>query len=233
MGHDVTPMTLREVEQSKDRSVFVINMSKSSFPTQIIMKYQTPGGDYESLVVPPTWIPIDLAEFAPKKFLMDSPSLRKTANEGKIIFISEAEALEILKTPEAQKELKKIGDIKKAIGEATRNTIIQQPTGSVILDPVLQNAGKESESASFAQSEADESYNQAINIVANLLSSEDEEEALTSIRNIRSFSVKSLEFMASEIPNKYLTIHEWIANNLTSARNRVAATENNKVRIGN
>lgn len=240
MSYSISSMTMREVEESNDKSVFVVNLTREAYPTQVIIKYQTNGGDYESLIVPPTWIPIDLAETAPKKFLMESTSLRKAYNEGKIAFVAEKEAMEILKNPDAQREMKKIKAVKDAISKATRNTIIGESEAPAMLDPVLKNAGAELNEASTQAVMSEEeqiSMGIAQSILGNLLETEDEEAALDTLRNQRRFSEKALVFLSQEVPDNYRLVHEWITNNLQSAKRRdeslMGQEHNRNINIGN
>lgn len=88
--NQVETLTLRELEEQKDTSLFVLNNTQPR--GEIIFNVTTGRGRDHTVIVPDTWIPFDLSTQAKKTEIIDSPDFRRAVTQKYIIVVSTSSA---------------------------------------------------------------------------------------------------------------------------------------------
>lgn len=88
--NQVETLTLRELEEQKDTSLFVLNNTQPR--GEIIFNVTTGRGRDHTVIVPDTWIPFDLSTQAKKTEIIDSPDFRRAVTQKYIIVVSTTSA---------------------------------------------------------------------------------------------------------------------------------------------
>lgn len=113
MSLNVNPLSLEEIKSiaEKDGSLYVINYTdrgrqrnRGIFHLQVIDE----SGESFAIVVPNTWIPVDLSMFCSIKQLVKSQSFLNAFRNTDLICISSGQAKQILDNPDAQSEAEKV-----------------------------------------------------------------------------------------------------------------------------
>jgi hypothetical protein len=99
-------ITLAELEASKSSSVWVKNISNPKGKVNMTMSDGM--GNNVVVVVPVTWIPLDLTTQAAKNSLIASPVFRRMLSMRMVQLISEADAEAEMDDPAAQKEASRV-----------------------------------------------------------------------------------------------------------------------------
>lgn len=115
----MTVLTLQELIDAPSGAVWVRNTSGNVLP---------PGGDiYISvsvsgqlriITVPMTWIPINLTNTVPRKFLLESPNFMDALNNGLVEAIDDASAAKALLKEDAKEERARLTERARTIKEA-------------------------------------------------------------------------------------------------------------------
>lgn len=99
-------LSINDIKNSPDESVWVINRSVEVLPPhggQVQIQISIPNENPRTVTVPRTWIPIDVARFVPKEYLIKSMSFRDTLDK-LIAVISPEDAERILGQRAARSE---------------------------------------------------------------------------------------------------------------------------------
>ncbi len=109
----VKSLTVSQAEQSKDSALYVLNTAGGKGQQKGLIHFSVTEGNGKTSVVsvPVTFIPFDLTGRATKRALLESPDFRTIVMKGLLKIISEADAEEMLKSEEAQKEHRRLLDI--------------------------------------------------------------------------------------------------------------------------
>lgn len=99
-------LTLQEVDADKSSSLWVLNKTDPRGTVNMSM----PDGLGGTLVmmIPITWIPIDLTTQATKESLLKSPTFRKLVTAKKLLVLSEKDALAELDSEDAKNESQRV-----------------------------------------------------------------------------------------------------------------------------
>lgn len=102
---------LDELEQTEKGPVYVLNNLKDNFKGMIVIPIARRNGNGHDVVrVPPTFIPVNLADQVSKVQLLDSTEFRQTINKGLIRLLHPDYAKTILSSEEAQVEAQEVAN---------------------------------------------------------------------------------------------------------------------------
>ncbi len=153
-------ITLKALEADKDSSsVWVINRTNPRGVLNISMPDNLGGSVI--MVIPVTWIPVDLTTQATKESLMKSPVFRRLVSGGNIGLIDEEQAQRIMESEDAKKEAVRVYSAVQATEE------------------LMNSATSSPEVAKLTQEESGNISGFAMNIVGVDL---DEDQIMTMIR---------------------------------------------------
>lgn len=137
----LTPLSLRDIENDEGKTVFVLNTTKGKYRGQVVIAVPRPNGiGLDGVIIPPTFIPIELTEQVSKKQLLDSSDFRKSISRGLIIPVSTKDALSFLETDDAKEEIENL----YASQQLQRDAMISTHVDDIEI-PELQNMEKGAE----------------------------------------------------------------------------------------
>lgn len=99
-------LTIGDIEASKSSSIWVLN--KSNPKGNVTISVPNGMGNIETVIMPATWIPMDLTTQSTKQSLTASPVFRRMLTLGMLQVITEEEAQTLLSPAEAQEEMQRI-----------------------------------------------------------------------------------------------------------------------------
>src|SRR3989337_2296816 len=102
----MSKVTISELEKSTIGMVYVINRTSGRERSDIV--FSVPGlngGQGESILVPSTWVPVDLTVSATRQQLINSVAFRRMVHAGHLEIIDDASAERMLSTEEAREEV--------------------------------------------------------------------------------------------------------------------------------
>jgi hypothetical protein len=99
-------LTIGDIEASKSSSIWVLN--KSNPKGNITITVPNGMGNVVTVMVPVTWIPVDMTTQATKQSLLASPVFRRMMTLGMIAIISEEDAQKLLSEDDARVEMQRI-----------------------------------------------------------------------------------------------------------------------------
>lgn len=98
--------SIAELEAAKNSSVFVMNMSNPA--GKVVITVESGRGTPVSVVMPVTWIPIDLTSQATKKSILESPIFRRMVQNGLLTPVRAEYAEKIMSTEKAKEEYNRL-----------------------------------------------------------------------------------------------------------------------------
>lgn len=109
----IKALTISQVEQSKDSSVWVVNATGSAGNPKGIMNVTIVEGNGRSstIRIPVTFIAVDLTTQATKSALLMSPDFRRIVSAGLLTLISEEDAQGLNNNEEARKENRRLMNV--------------------------------------------------------------------------------------------------------------------------
>lgn len=99
-------LTIGDIEASKSSSIWVLN--KSNPKGNVTISVPNGMGNVSTVIMPATWIPMDLTTQSTKQSLTASPVFRRMLTLGMLQVISEEEAQNLLADRDAQEEMQRI-----------------------------------------------------------------------------------------------------------------------------
>ena len=154
---EVQTLTLRELEEQSDTSLFVVNNTQPR--GEIVFNVTTGRGRDHTVIVPDTWIPFDQTTQAKKIEIVDSPDFRRAVSQKYLLVVSTSSADEFMeKNEHGQNELQRI--FNKAGGQnsiaansggmTTKMQQIKQQSGGISIEAAAADGSSTTEQISGA-----------------------------------------------------------------------------------
>jgi hypothetical protein len=190
MAAKLVPITLKQAEQdTKATSLWVMNNTNPRGPINVNMPDGL--GGVTIMVVPLTWIPVDLTTQAARDSLLKSPPFRRLVTSNLLSLVSDESAEAFMENPEAKEEARKVYSYINNSGN---------------LDVENSEAGK------VLQESSGDISGFALSIVESEL---DEDKVLSMVRNqTGAMSSKDFEYIAQHC--KYTRVREFCAEQAVS-----------------
>ena len=106
MNLKLKAISLSDLEADGKYSVWVLNKTNPRGIVNISMPDNL--GGTVVMIIPITWIPIDLTTQTTREGLLKSPVMRRLITSGSLMLISEEDALKVMESPEAKEEAKRV-----------------------------------------------------------------------------------------------------------------------------
>lgn len=137
----IKALSVNDIEsEQKYGPIWVIN-STYTLPKdkqqQIVITVPSIGGRRDvTIIIPISWVPFNLTNFAPKEFILQSSEFRRAVSSARLlVLIDDKQAQEMLATPEAQQEVERLEEdnnfVRKELDaeDAARMKELNIPTG--------------------------------------------------------------------------------------------------------
>lgn len=181
----------------------------------------TANGTQQSLVIPATWIPLNLSEEIGTEFIIKEPNFRRELQIGRLTLHDSAECKEFMKDPDAQQEYMRIREMQSDV-ENTINSSIEVFSERLTQSdqPTMEIASNRIQSEEQAQSANAPGSVGVLTLVVQTLNDDDTTDAqkMNTLRtNQDQLSDVDLKYIVKKSSNQNL--QGW-ARNLLKERNR-------------
>ena len=227
MRHRIdTGLSIDDLRAAKDSTVYVMNhtvlVSRRKESSIISITVHLPNGGPKLLIVPSTWIPVDLAMQITKTVLLESSEFLGVVNRRMVKILSKAEAEKILDDDEAQIEhLKVIDRLNNVPAELDEfdDDIVETAEGQE--DDPPQNKLKKLQNQD--RSPAERILDNISPKVADLCTREDltARDVQSQLRLIAStMTVMDLEYLSVNLPpsSRDVKLNTWINESMRTAK---------------
>lgn len=109
------------IDEGEKGPIWVINRSRElyDFPADLYLTVVYKD-ERRPITIPATWLPIQITEQVPRKYILDSPYFSESIQKNLLGVISEADAAALLRRPGVQQEKKRLRDIQEAVRVANQ-----------------------------------------------------------------------------------------------------------------
>lgn len=132
--NNVTPLSIRDLNDSKDFDVWVLNNFSGDARGDIYIDVAKQSGQGTDLImIPNTFVPVNLSDQVSKKQLIKSSDFRRAINSRYVLLISDKDAADKLAEDGAQEEADRVRGLisgKNEAGAAAINSMV----GKVVTD---------------------------------------------------------------------------------------------------
>ena len=200
------PFSIVDLEKSKSSSVFVLNKTSGHEKGNVIISVSKKSGQgIDVVLIPSTFIPVNLTEQVSKTQLLDSSDFRSALSSRRLVLIDSDEAFKMLDTKVAQKELDKLYKDKEMFRNnvADLNTIhneIEDTTGG--MREMLSNL----DGGTVDGDEVLKVRPVILQLLADLEDLGDEDSALSTLRNVENVTRSEYRYVYKNIPKKFKSI---------------------------
>lgn len=220
-------ITIADLERSQIGTVYVINRTSGQNRSDIV--FTVPGingGQGESVVVPSTWIPVELTVFSTRQQLLNSVPFRRMVHEGYLEIVDEESAVATLSTEEAKEEIEIVRN-QQRLTETLSASPEMVVGNSDTIDPARKRAAQQARSGSQESTTPDAVIQQ---LVARLTAEEiTEGQAISQLRTIMNDLTKAdVEYMLENIPAKRFSRVSVVINEEAIKRGLAQAVELSK-----
>lgn len=186
-------ITLLKATEDKSPCLYVLNTSDINgqyMKGDVNISVVTSRGQTLNIVVPSTWIPIDMSEYLPKDELLKDPMFLRMIRSKRITLISENDAIEILNQPDAVIE---------------KNRITMQTNG-ITRNPEIEDDEDDEKQKSTNKTEEDGVQIVTVEVVQRLKEYDiDESTAYSTLKNSESRLLeKDLEYIINHTESEKL-----------------------------
>ncbi len=205
-----TVLTLNDLENRTKGSIYVLNNTRQ--PEQGEVSFTVPKlgqSGVDNVVVPSTFIPIDLMEQVSRKQLMESSEFKKAVRGKVLLLITDEYARELLSEEDATYEQERLFNQSQATMNMAQSMEGMQ-TGDM-LHPELARR-----QVSNADNDVIEGISPKVAAVLSTLEeSNDERGAISSLRTVEStLTDKDFAYVVKQCGSKYSILKEWARKRL-------------------
>lgn len=189
-------ISILQLEESSVKSVFVLNRTTGHEKGNIIISVAKKSGQgTDTVLIPDTFIPINLTEQVSKQQLIDSSDFRSALMSRRLQLVSSDDAEKALETSVARKELDKIYKDR----EVFRNNVMDLDNVSVEHEDNTQGM-RDMMLSSADGAEVESNFRPAIlQLVADLEESNDQDAAISTLRNIEKVTTKEYRYVYKNV----------------------------------
>lgn len=201
-------LSLHELqEQSESSPVWVLNTSAASIQqaADVMLSIPNPNGNGTNLVViPKTWLPVDVTKDIPRRFLVDSFEFRQALQKGHITLVTEKYAGKLLKDPDAKSETDRLINEKRQVQIATSRSLTEEQKAASSSVEAAVTMGDEFVSVAELAKQGVEEFAPGIPMqfkiwTDHLNNIKDDTKVVNEIRARRSFKRRELRFLKANL----------------------------------
>lgn len=203
-------LKLRDVEaDEKTNTVFVLNNTKAERRGQVIFGVpKATGVGLDTVVIPATFIPVELTEQVSKRQLMTSAEFRNAVSRGMLILVKSEWAIAYLESEEAQHEMERLQnqqEFHRTVMTATRTDDIKISNAAEL----EQMASASTEGTVDANGVINNINPAVIHVVELLKESKDQRGTIASLRAMGELERFDYRYVMENCPNEYQDVINW------------------------
>lgn len=201
---------LRDLEaDTKENSVFVLNNTKKEKRGQVIFGVpKATGVGLDTVVVPATFIPIELTEQVSRNQLFNSAEFRKAVSSGMLLLMKSGWASAYLESEDAKAEIDRLRNSQ----EFHRTVMTATKTDDIVIPNVdsLEEQATASVRGSVDGKGVIHDINPAVVHTVELLKeSKDQKGTIASLRAMGELERHDYRYVMENCPNEYLEVINW------------------------
>ncbi len=212
-------ITLSEFERDEtQKSLYCINTTKGRSRGQVIFSVPRAGTmGMESVIIPPTFIPIELTAQANRDQLLASTDLRKAIAKGLIELVSSVDAISFMGTdPHAKIEFNRLANAQEYQRNVMTATHMDDVPEHNIVDPAMQE---------FAapihydmENAVDSVTGSIVHLIGMLQESKDDTDAIASVRAMGELTTQDLKYIYEKAPKECKNLVNWAREKYNRSR---------------
>lgn len=210
MSKQAQVIKLRDLEANDSNSVFVLNNTKGSTRGQVIFGVpKATGVGLDTVVIPATFIPVELTEQVSKHQLMASSEFRNALSKGLIVAIKDEWAIEYLQSQDALDEIERLSNAK----EYQRNVMTVTKTddieiqGGDQMERLAVASGTENMIDDFGKINGVNAT--VVQIVEMLKDSKDQKGTIASLRAAGELEKEDYRYVMGNAPKEFTDVINW------------------------
>lgn len=184
------PMSIRDIEESPNKgSVYVLNSTKGKDRGDVVFTVPKASGNggFDAVIVPATFIPMDITEQVARRQLIQSTDFRKAIARKMLTLVRDDEAEELLAEEGVDEEVERLNNLREAITTSVTKAVVE---GAEVVDPAFDKGAKLVE-ASAAPG--------VMQLMWELESQGDETAILNSLRSQGELERQDYEYIAEKV----------------------------------
>jgi len=210
MSDKLKTIELRQLEASNDNSVFAINNTKGATRGQIVIAVPRSNGvGMDAVIIPATWIPIELTIQVSKKQLMESADFRRAFARGMIKLVDSDSAIKVMETDDAREEVERLVNsqqLQRSVMTATNVDDIEIPEEILEETAVAKNLNGVDISDDGKMNGVEMSVVQTIEM---LRESKDERGTLATLKAAGELGVLDFKYIMTEAGKDFPLVQDW------------------------
>jgi len=210
MSKQAQVIKLRDLESNDSNSVFVLNNTKGSTRGQVIFGVpKATGVGLDTVVIPATFIPVELTEQVSKHQLLASSEFRNALAKGLIVAIKDEWAIEYLQSQDAMEEIERLSNAK----EYQRNVMTVTKTddieiqGGEQMERLAVASGTENMIDDFGKINGVNAT--VVQIVEMLKDSKDQKGTIASLRAAGELEKEDYRYVMGNAPKEFTDVINW------------------------
>lgn len=217
-------LTIRDIENQDRGGIFVLNKSRGIEKGRIV--FQVPklnGIGSDAVVIPATFIPIDLTEQVSRKQVLESSAFRRAVNSRRIELISEEEYNSLMGQPGATEEQNKLFNMEQVHMNTVQSLDNIMDRERNVVDPALapfkKGAGETEPQTEHADThdmggEEGRVHPAVLQVVASLEDDKDETAAVNTLRSLGELSLEDYTFVMKNADRSYSQLRTYCNRNI-------------------
>lgn len=201
---------LRDIEGSDSHSVFVVNNTKGNTRGQVIFGVpKATGVGLDTVIVPATFIPMELTAQVSKNQLMASSEFRNALTKGMLVAVDDKWAIQYLESADAVDEINRLSNQQ----EYQRNVMTATKTDDINID---NNAGLEKLAAATGDDNMIDTFGKidgvsasVMQIVEMLKESKDQKGTIASLRAAGELEKEDYRYIMGNSPKEFTDVINW------------------------
>jgi hypothetical protein len=211
-----TDMSLRELEDAGNtvNCIYVLNNTKGVERGNVVFTVpKSIGMGLDNVLIPATFIPIDLQDQVSKKQLLESSEFRRSLSTRRLRLITNEYATSLLNEEGAEEERDRLFNETQAIMNQ-----VQSPEDMVTGDMIDPSVAKVKTSETAGVDEGEEINQGVISILDRLKDNNDEIGALNSLKSLGELSKGDYNYVVRTVNPKYNRIRHWASEFLKPSK---------------
>lgn len=218
-------ISLRDVENQERGGVFILNKSSGIERGRIVFPVPKANGiGSDAVVIPPTFIPLDLTEQVSRKQLLESSEFRRAVNSRRIELIDAAEYERLMREQGAQEERDRLYNKEQIYMNTVQSLDNIMDKDNNLVDPALQ----QQQSSQRDQVEEHQALSEegvaitppVLQVVAALEEEKDETAAISTLRGLGELTEADYNYVMKNAPKEFQQIRTFCTRNLQRLRNK-------------
>jgi hypothetical protein len=203
----IRTLSVTEIEKNGIDTIYVLNNTKGAEKGNVLFEVpKLSGAGTDAVLVHSTYIPVCLTDQVSKEQIVKSSEFRKAINSRRLTIIHSDDAIALLDTKTAKKELERI--FKDS--ETFRNTVMSLDDSSVTTNEEMSKGMSDLVNGA---NDTDKINPSILQLVVDLEESKDEDSAINTLRNIDDLKRRDYRYVYKNVSSKHKELIRYCKDN--------------------